>query len=74
MKFGEFITPVGQKGNIFKVDDWLKMILGSAVMLFAFGWGQRVYQEGNKHLPSGMKENIEPVFNQPRITGSDTIL
>lgn len=74
MKFGDFITPVGQKGNIFKANDWLKMILGSAVMLFAFGWGQKIYQEGNAKLPTNMREDIEPVFRQPSVTKNDVIL
>jgi len=40
MKLGDFKTPTGQGGNIFKLGSWLELILGSMVLIIAFSMGQ----------------------------------
>lgn len=51
-KLGDFKTPTGVTGNIFKINDLASLILGSIVLIFAFAAGQNVANKLNSKVPA----------------------
>lgn len=54
---GSFTTPMGASGNIFSVNSWFSMILGTVVLFVTFGLGQKLAQKADGKF--GLDTNIE---------------
>ena len=63
---GDFKLPTGGKGNIFNLNDWFGLVLGSAMLLLTFAMGQRVARKVDSIVPRD--QSIRPIINQPAQT------
>jgi len=66
-QFGEFVTPTGQKGNIFNLSSWASMIIGVMVFLVAFAMGQNFTAKLGRLAP--IDTTIDPIVKQPTTSG-----
>jgi hypothetical protein len=64
-KLGDFKTPTGASGNIFRISDWFALILGSVVLLITFAMGQNFANKLNGKVPL-LDAQPDPVFKQPQ--------
>lgn len=73
MKWGQFETLTGKKGNVFNVSSWVEMVLGAFVMLVTFALGQSLYQKVGARVPVG-GDKIERIVNDQNTSANQTIV
>lgn len=66
MKLGDFKTPTGASGNIFKVNDLLSLILGAVVLIFTFAMGQNIANKVGTRVP-GLDSQVEQPWRNPQV-------
>lgn len=59
MKFLDFITPTGQKGNVGNPADLLKLVMGVVVTIGTLAIGQQIAKKVDAVLPANTS-NIQP--------------
>ncbi len=68
MKWGDFVTQTGLKGNIFNPNDWVKMILGGVVLIITFAASQNLAKKIGGKVPY-VDTDIDPITRQPIVEG-----
>ncbi len=68
MKWGDFVTQTGLKGNIFNPNDWAKMILGGVVLIITFATSQNLAKKIGGKVPY-VDTDIDPITRQPIVEG-----
>jgi hypothetical protein len=63
-KLTDFQTPFGATGNIFSLQSWLGLIVGSLVLIIAFATAQNIGKRISGRVPA-IDTNIDPIWSQP---------
>ena len=71
MKFLDFITPTGQKGNVGNPADMLKLVLGVVVTIGTLAIGQQIAKKIDAVLPANTS-NIQPFFTEAKAVETKT--
>lgn len=64
-KLGDFKTPTGASGNLFDINSWIGLILGTIVLFVTFGLGQKVAQNLNGKAGGFLDTSIEQPWKTP---------
>lgn len=48
---GDFTTPTGTRGNVFSIESWGSMILGTVVLIVTFSMGQHFADKLQNKMP-----------------------
>lgn len=59
-------TPTGQTVDLANPMSYIQYILGAFFLIFTFAWGQRMGYEVNNKLPSGLREEIDPITREKK--------
>ena len=63
-KLTDFQTPFGATGNIFSLQSWVGLIIGTLVLIIAFATAQNIGKKISGRVP-GIDTQIDPLWNQP---------
>lgn len=63
-KLTDFQTPFGATGNIFSLQSWVGLIVGSLVLIIAFATAQNIGKKISGKVPA-VDTNIDPIWSQP---------
>lgn len=66
MKFLDFVTPAGVKGNVGDPNDLLKLTMGVVITIGTLAIGQQIAKKIDAMLPANTS-NIEP-FTKAQVT------
>lgn len=69
LKFLDFITPAGVKGNVADPSDLLKLVWGVVITIATLAIGQQVAKKVDNILPANTS-NIEP-FTKAQVTATN---
>jgi len=72
VKWGDFVTQTGQKGNILNPNDWFKMILGGVVLIITFATSQNIVKNIGEKIGGKVPyvdTDIDPITRQPIVEG-----
>jgi len=63
-KLTDFQTPFGATGNIFSLQSWVGLIVGSLVLIIAFATAQNIGKKISGRVPA-VDTQIDPIWSQP---------
>lgn len=63
-KLTDFQTPFGATGNIFSLQSWIGLIVGSLVLIIAFATAQNIGKKISGRVPA-VDTNIDPIWSAP---------
>jgi hypothetical protein len=68
-KLGDFQTPTGAKGNVFRISDIGSLVLGAIVLIFTFAAGQNLASKLNGKAPF-LDGQVEQPWKSPVVANN----